>query len=144
MTSKAVHYRVRGPTQSGTPVVATRCTKGEDKPVVGQCMPGAGLRGKPAVRKCVQLRLVCSAGGRPAGAKVRRPVVWIAGWREIKILKPIDKVSLGETTSCRAVMTVNVNVASKGLDPRAEPASVGRRQHGVPKSDRCGISISAG
>src|SRR5437016_8818849 len=68
-------------------------------------------RGKPAVRKCVQLRLVCSAGGRPAGAKVRRPVVWIAGWREIKILKPIDKVSLGETTSCRAVMTVNVNVA---------------------------------
>jgi hypothetical protein len=100
--------------------------------------------GKPAVRKCVQLRLVCSAGGRPAGAKVRRPVVWIAGWREIKILKPIDKVSLGETTSCRAVMTVNVNVASKGVDPRAEPASVGRRQHGVPKSDRCGISTSAG
>jgi hypothetical protein len=100
--------------------------------------------GKPAVRKCVQLRLVCSAGGRPAGAKVRRPVVWIAGWREIKILKPIDKVSLGETTSYRAVMTVNVNVASKGVDPRAEPASVGRRQHGVPKSDRCGISTSAG
>src|SRR6266851_8725422 len=100
--------------------------------------------GKPAVRKCVQSRLVCSAGGRPAGAKVRRPVVWIAGWREIKILKPIDKVSLGETTSCRAVMTVNVNVASKGVDPRAEPASVGRRQHGVPKSDRCGISTSAG
>ena len=29
-------------------------------------------------------------------------------------------------------------------DPRAEPATVGRRQHGVPKSDRCGISISAG
>ena len=43
MTSKAVHYRVRGPTQSGTTVVATRCTKGEDKPVVGQRMPGAGL-----------------------------------------------------------------------------------------------------
>jgi hypothetical protein len=100
--------------------------------------------GKLAVRKCVQLRLACSAGGRPAGAKVRRPVVWIAGWREIKILKPIDKVSLGETTSCRAVTTVNVNVASKGVDPRAEPASVGRRQHGVPKSDRCGISTSAG
>src|ERR1700730_3094935 len=101
-------------------------------------------RGKAAVRKCVQLRLVCSAGGRPAGAKVRRPVVGIAEWREIKILKPIDKVSHGETTSCRAVTTVNVNVASKGVDPRAEPASVGRRQHGVPKSDRCGISTSAG
>jgi hypothetical protein len=101
-------------------------------------------RGNPAARECVQLRLVGSAGGRPAGAKVRRPVVWIAGWREIKILKPIDKVSLGETTSCRAVTTVNVNVASKSVDPRAEPASVGRRQHGVPKSDRCGISHLGG
>ena len=63
MTSKAEHYRVRGPTQSGTTVVATRCTKGEDKPFVGQRMPGAGLgkvspempafqpyRGKLAVR----------------------------------------------------------------------------------------------
>src|SRR5271154_4876919 len=28
----AVHYRVRGPTQSGTTVVTTQCTKGEDKP----------------------------------------------------------------------------------------------------------------
>jgi hypothetical protein len=43
MTSEAVHYRVRGPTQSETTVVPTRCTKGEDKPVVGQRMPGAGL-----------------------------------------------------------------------------------------------------
>ena len=116
MTSKAVHYRARGPTQSGTTVVATRCTKGGCKLDGGRRMPGAGLSrrsprkaplgqsafqpywGKLAVRKCVQLRLVCSAGGRPAGAKVRRPVVWIAGWREIKILKPIDKVSLGEIT----------------------------------------------
>jgi hypothetical protein len=30
-----------------------------------------------------------------------------------KILKPIDKVSLGEITSHRAVTTVNVDVASK-------------------------------
>jgi hypothetical protein len=150
------------PTPSGTQHGATKCTKGGSNLCVTRGTPGAGLTlvargkalperpafqpywGKPAVRKCVQLRLVCSAGGRPAGAKVRRPVVWIAGWREIKILKPIDKVSLGETTSCRAVTTVNVNVASKGVDPRAEPASVGRRQHGVPKSDRCGISTSAG
>jgi hypothetical protein len=43
MTSKAVHYRVRGPTQSGTTVVATRCTKGENKTGRGQRMPGAGL-----------------------------------------------------------------------------------------------------
>ena len=62
---------------------------------------------------CVQQRLVCSAGGKPAGAKVRRSVVWIAGLRETKILKPIDKISLGEITSHRAVTTVNANVASK-------------------------------
>src|SRR5205807_3130726 len=47
------------------------------------------------VRLCVQQRLACSAGDRPAGARVRRPVAWIAGWRETKTLKPIDKVSLG-------------------------------------------------
>jgi hypothetical protein len=61
-----------------------------------------------------------------------------------KVLKPIDKVSLGEIASRRAVTKVNVDVASKGEDPRAEPASVGRRQHGGPKSDRCGVPISAG
>ncbi len=32
-------------------------------------------------------------------------------------MKPIDNVSLGETTSHRAVMTVNVNVASKVSSP---------------------------
>jgi RNA-directed DNA polymerase len=46
-------------------------------------------------------------------ATVRSPVVRIAGWRETKILKPIDKVFLGEITSHRAVTTVNVDVASK-------------------------------
>ena len=44
---------------------------------------------------CVQRRLVCSAGDKPAGARVRSPVVWIAGWRETETLKPVDKVSLG-------------------------------------------------
>jgi hypothetical protein len=55
-----------------------------------------------AERLCVQRRLACSAGDRPAGAKVRRPVVWIAGWRETKT-------------------TVNVQVASKvsGSEGRA-------------------------
>ena len=66
---------------------------------------------------CVQRRLACSAGERPAGARVRSPVVWIAGWRETKTLKPIDNVSLGETTSRRAVMKVNANVASKMRSP---------------------------
>ena len=81
---------------------------------------------------------------RPAGAKIRGPVVWIAGWRETKTLKPIDNVSLGETTSRRAVMKVNAYVASKVLAPKAEPTTGGRRQHGEPKPDRCGSNTSAG
>src|ERR1700756_441751 len=84
-------------------------------------------------RLCVQRRLGCSAGDKPAGARVRSPVVWIAGWRETETLKPIDKVFLGEITSHRAVTTVNANVASKMSEPRAEPATGGRRQHGAPK-----------
>src|ERR1039457_6300267 len=30
-------------------------------------------------RLCVQRRLACSAGDKPAGARVRSPVAWIAG-----------------------------------------------------------------
>ena len=39
----------------------------------------------------------------PAGARIRSPVAWIAGRRETDFLKPIDKVSLGEIASHRAV-----------------------------------------
>ena len=52
--------------------------------------------GNPHVRLCVQRKLACSAGDRPAGVRVRSPVAWIAGWRETKTLKPIDKISPGE------------------------------------------------
>ena len=62
--------------------------------------PGAGNR--PA-GLCVQPRLACSAGDSPAGARIRSPVAWIAGRRETKFLKPIDRVSLGEIASHRAV-----------------------------------------
>jgi len=31
------------------------------------------------------------AGVSPAGARARRPVAWVAGWRETETLKPIDK-----------------------------------------------------
>jgi hypothetical protein len=47
------------------------------------------------VRMCVQVRLVCSAGVSPAGVKTRSPVAWMAGRRETKYLKPIDKAILG-------------------------------------------------
>ncbi len=50
-----------------------------------------------------QSRLACSAGDSPAGARIRSPVAWIAGRRETKFLKPIDRVSLGEIASHRAV-----------------------------------------
>jgi hypothetical protein len=43
----------------------------------------------------------------------------MAGWRETKTLKPIDKVSLGEITSHRAVMKVNAKVASKVSEPES-------------------------
>jgi hypothetical protein len=42
-TLQAVHDRVLRPDSERTIVVTTRCTKGEDKPVVRQRMPGAGL-----------------------------------------------------------------------------------------------------
>src|SRR5208337_2082685 len=76
------------------------------------------LKGESTLaRLCGQRRLACSAGERPAGVRVRSPVVWIAGWRETKTLKPIDNVSRGEATSHRAVTTVNAKVASKVSGP---------------------------
>ena len=44
--------------------------------------------------------------------RIRSPVAWIAGRRETEFLKPIDKVSLGEIASHRAVTQVNAQVAS--------------------------------
>jgi len=41
----------------------------------------------------------------------------MAGWRETKTLKPIDKVSFWEITSHRAVTKVNAKVASKMSEP---------------------------
>ncbi len=41
----------------------------------------------------------------------------MAGNQNLEVLKPIDKVSLGEITSHRAVMKVNVEVASKVKRP---------------------------
>src|SRR5271166_4259067 len=99
---------------------------------------------KAYIRLCVQRRLACSAGERPAGARIRGPVVWIAGWRETKTLKPIDNVSRGEATSHRAVTTVNAKVASKVSSPEGRAPTGGRRRHGEPKSDRCGSNTSAG
>ena len=61
-----------------------------------------------------------------------------------KVLKPIDKVSLGEITSHRAVTTVNAKAASKSKIRGPSPLPEGEGRNGVPKSDRCGIATSAG
>ena len=57
---------------------------------------GERSAGNPHAALCDQRRLACSVGGKPTGVTVRSPVARIAGWRETKTLKPIDKVSLGE------------------------------------------------
>jgi hypothetical protein len=78
---------------------------------------GKPYSGKPNVRLCVQRRLACSAGVSPAGVKVRSPVARIAGWRETKTLKPIDKTIERVVASHRAVTKVNAEVASKIRSP---------------------------
>ena len=80
-------------------------------------MIGKPYSGKPNVRLCVQRRLVCSAGVSPAGVKVRSLVAWIAGCRETKTLKPIDKATERVVASHRAVTKVNAEVASKVRSP---------------------------
>jgi len=94
---------------------------------------------------CVQGRLACSAGDRPAGVRVRSPVAWIAGWRETKTLKPIDGHFLGECASHRAVTKVNVEVASKMKNSEGRACNrKGEGSMGSRNSDRYGYSTSAG
>src|SRR5271163_2320398 len=97
----------------------------------GKCSETAeGVAREDGVKSCP--RAGCGKSARPvvcpakAGMFSRRkacrgknqnPVVWIAGWRETKTLKPIDNVSRGEATSHRAVTTVNAKVASKVSSP---------------------------
>ncbi len=50
-------------------------------------------------------------------AKVRSHIAWMAGWRETKILKPIDSVIERMTASYQAVTKVNAEVAPKIQSP---------------------------
>ena len=69
--SHAVTYRL-----SSRPMRATACC---DK-CVGQCL--SRMRGNLHVRLCVQERLMCPAGDRPAGVRIGSPVAGRAGRRE--------------------------------------------------------------
>jgi len=57
---------------------------------------------------------------------------------ETEPTKPIDKISLGEINESPGRNSSERVVASKRVSPRAELASIGRRQHEQPKSDRHG------
>ena len=50
---------------------------------------GCGKSARPVV--CPAKAGMFSRRKRLAGARVRSPVVWIAGWRETKTLKPIGQ-----------------------------------------------------
>jgi hypothetical protein len=76
------------------------------------------MNGDVHVRLCVQRRLACSAGDKPAEAKVRSLVAWIARRKETESLKPIDLIIQGMTASHWAVTKVNAEVASKVSGPR--------------------------
>jgi hypothetical protein len=82
--------------------------------------------------------------GSPTEAKVRSLVAWIARRKETKSLKPIDEVVRrdGSESSGR-----NESERIGGLEsayPGAEPATVGRRQHGASQTDRSGVATLAG
>src|SRR6266581_6845020 len=66
---------------------------------------------------------MCLAGVSPAGARARRPVAWIAGWRETETLKPIDKAigrmvskSPGRNASEREVAPKDPNPGGRAVD----------------------------
>src|SRR5438128_12407748 len=76
-------------------------------------------------------RQVRLAGASPAGARARRPVAWIAGWRETETLKPIDKAiermvseSPGRNASEREVAPKDPNPGGRAVDypAKATPA----------------------
>ena len=69
------------------------------------------------VRLCVQQRRTRSAGVSPAKGKVRSLVARMAGRRETKFLKPIDKAIFRMAASHRAAAQANAVVAPKVRSP---------------------------
>ena len=81
----------------------------------------------PHAALCVQLRLAYSAGVSPARVKVRSPVAWIAGRRETKVLKPIDKAIYRMVASHQVVAKANTEVASKMRSPEGRAHNAGAK-----------------
>ena len=95
--------------------------------------------GNPPVRLCVQRRPACTAGDKPAGARVRSPVAWIAERRETELLKPIDERLFGGRASHWAVMKMNVDVASK----MSKPEGRARNREGEGSMDSRNLTDAA-
>ena len=69
----------------------------------------------------------------------------MAGWRETKTLKPVDKTFPGKVRVVRAVTKVNAEVASKvNKSEGRAPNRRAKAAWGVEKSDRYDYSTSAG
>jgi hypothetical protein len=75
---------------------------------------GSRVTRERPVRLCVQERWTRSAGTKPAEARIRSLVAWIARWRETKTLEPIDDTIGRMVANHQAVARANAYVASKG------------------------------
>src|SRR6202048_1064916 len=146
LSSRQTQYVVKD-MEIGKPINSDKCSEAAD----GVARESEGVKSCP--------RAGCGRSASPvvcpvkAGMFRRRqdcrgrsqsPVVWIAEVMETETLKPIDEVSPGEATSHRAVTKVNALWPRKGVSPRAEPSTGGRRPHEQPKTDRYGCSPRRG
>src|SRR3989442_10890674 len=105
------------------------------KALVSRSPVAAGAGGpSDCVSRERQVRL---AGASPAGARARRPVAWIAGWRETETLKPIDKAIRGMVSESPG------RNASDASRVRRDFSGVLSRPHDGPPS-RAGPSGRAG
>jgi len=76
--------------------------------------PDAGKLARPVVRP---VKAGAFSGNRPAKAKARSLVAWMAGRRETDDLKPIDRIVVRTIASHRAVAQANAKVAPKMRGP---------------------------
>jgi len=108
------------------------------------------MRGNFHVRLCVQRRLACSAGDRPAGVKARSPVARIAGWRETEILKLVVVPSAGTVWRLPGAVLPEAESAASAIGriplggkPTGQP-SVGNPYAGLDAAGAGNVAVGAG
>src|SRR5882724_11752581 len=107
LSSRQTQYVVKD-LEIGKPINSNKCSEAADgvaRESVKSC-PRAGC-GKPACPVVCPVKAGMFSRRQTCRGRSQSPVVWIAEVMETETLKPIDKVSPGETTSHRAVTTVN-------------------------------------